>query len=114
MRKGQIFRKGRSWFLRYREPVLENGRVTHEQRCKTLAPCDGAYRTKRAVAPLAQRLLAPINEGTFRPESTQRLSDFIEWVYLPFVEKNKAPSTTELYRGFFEDHIKSENNRLLD
>jgi len=39
--QGFIFRKGDSWFLKYRDDVIEGGEVRRKQQCKRLAPvCD--------------------------------------------------------------------------
>ena len=66
MQRGQIFKKGRSWSLRYREPILENGEIVPLQVCKRLPPLDKKYGSKRSVAPLALKFLAPVNAGTLR------------------------------------------------
>ncbi len=106
MQRGQIFKKGRSWFLRYREPVLENGAIVQLQVCKRLAPFDKKYRSKRAVAPLALKFLAPVNAGTLHAESTQRVKDFIESVYFPHAKEKKRPSTYKGYKDIFKYHLK--------
>jgi integrase len=107
MQKGQIFRKGGSWFLRYREPVLKDGKITQRQVCKRLAAFDShKYRSKSAVAQIAWRFLAPINAGTLRPESTQRVKDFIENLYFPHAKQEKRPSTYKGYKDIFKYHLK--------
>ena len=78
MRRGQIFKKGQSWFLRYREPSLRNGEIVQLQVCKRLGPVGKTYRSRRAVSPLALKFLAPINARSLHPESAQPVRDFIE------------------------------------
>jgi len=57
MERGQIFKKGRSWSLRYRVPILENGELVQLQVCKRLAPLDKKYKSKRPVAPFVLKFL---------------------------------------------------------
>jgi integrase len=111
MQRGQIFKKGRSWFLRYREPILENGEIVQLQVCKRLAPFDKKYKSKRAVAPLALKFLAPVNAGTLHAESTQLVKDFIESVYFPRAKEKRRPSTYKGYKDIFKYHL---NGRLGD
>jgi len=66
MQRGQIFKKGRSWSMRYRVPIMENGEIVQLQVCKRLAPLDKKYELKRSVASLALKFLAPVNVGTLR------------------------------------------------
>jgi len=111
MQSGQIFKKGRSWFLRYREPFLKNGEIVQLQVCKRLAPFDKKYGSKRSVAPLALKFLAPVNAGALHAESTQPVKNFIESVYFPHARQKKRPSTYKGYKDIFKYHLKG---RLSD
>lgn len=111
MQRGQIFKKGRSWFLRYREPSLRNGEIVQLQVCKRLGPVDKTYRSRRAVSPLALKFLSPINARSLHPESAQPVRDFIESVYFPHAQEKKRPSTYKGYRDIFKYHL---NERLGD
>ena len=95
MQEGQIFRKGASWFVRFRELrlLLRSGKPGWRQVCKRLGPFDKKCGSRRAVAPLASKILAPVNAGTLRPESRQRLRDFVEYVYVPHCKEHQRPST---------------------
>lgn len=62
MRRGQVLKKGGSWFPRYQEPILEDGKMAMLQVFEPLAPFDKKYKSKRGVAPLAFKL-APVNAG---------------------------------------------------
>lgn len=106
MQRGQIFRRGRSWFLRYWEIRLENGVRVQRRVCKRIAPFCKQYSSKRTVESIAKEILDRVNEANQRPESTQMLSSFIENVYLPHVKDSKRPSTYRGYRDIFEDHLK--------
>jgi integrase len=104
MQKGRIFKKGNSWFLHFREPIIKDGEKKWRQVIKKLAPADKQYKSERSVEPLAQEYLVPVNSATLRPESTQSLMEFIEKVYFTKVEKR--PSTIFGYKHIFHHHLK--------
>jgi hypothetical protein len=58
--KGYIFHRGKSWFVRYRDDVLQpEGTVKRKWLCKKLpVPYGDQYRTKASVKPFAQEVLA--------------------------------------------------------
>ncbi len=91
--KGFIFKKGGSWFLRYRDEVIENGQVLRKQQCKKLASVCDRYRTKKDLHGLRDEILGPINSGKVRPESTLSVAEFAEGNWLPWARENCKPST---------------------
>jgi integrase len=95
---GYIWKVGSSWFGRWRDDVIENGRVVRKQRSGKLADVCDRYRTKADVRPLLAEKLRPIKEGKTRPESTLPVAEFVEKHYLPFVEENFKPSTSAGYK----------------
>ena len=109
MRKqnGQIIRIGDRWHVRYWEKRnvagnLERKRVTHP-----LGPV--MTRGKRPPADIkteAERHMATVNAGVIPAERTVTLADFVERVYLPWVEQFKRPSTAKGYRDIWQDHLK--------
>jgi integrase len=50
--------------------------------------------------------MATVNNGTIPAERILTLSDFVERVYLPWVEQHKRPSTHKGYKDIWEDHLK--------
>jgi hypothetical protein len=89
--------------LRYREPVIVNGKTVMRQRAQKLATWDSRqYKDKEIVQPLANLVLAPINAREVRPESTDTLSNFIEHAYLPACELELRPSTVGGYKVLFD------------
>ena len=112
--RGRIFRKGSSWFLMYRTPIVEGGQHRMKQVVKRLAPCSDQYRSESSVRPLAEEILGPINAGTARPESTQTVKQFLEH-YLSVCDARLRPSTCKGYRDMFKlvephlDHIALRN-----
>jgi integrase len=113
--KGYIFHKGKSWFVRYCDDVLQaDGTIKRKLVCKKLKVdyCD-EYRTKASVKPFAQELLAPVNGGMLNPQSTMLVAEFVEKVYLPeYVEKQLRAATLKQYRDVWEDHVKARMGKL--
>jgi integrase len=102
---GYIWKVGRSWFGRWREDVIEDGRVVRKQRSARLADVCDRYRSKADVRPLLAEKLRPINEGKTRPESTLPITDFVTCHYWPFVEENYKPSTIAGYKNLWRDYV---------
>jgi integrase len=104
VQKEVIVKRSGSWYVRYREPVLVDGKVKRRDVWKRLAPVDKRYRAARDVKPLARKLLNSINSVNAHSGGTQRLSDFIEHVYFP--NAHKRPSTKHGYKHIFQKHLK--------
>ena len=100
---GQIIRIGDSWYVRYWEKrnvagLIERKRVTHQ-----LGPV--TTRGKRPPADIeaeAEKHMHSVNNGSFAPERIVTVSDFVEGVYLPWVEQHKRPSTLKGYRDIWD------------
>lgn len=103
---GHIFRKGKSWFLRYNDSVLRDGRSVRAQLCKKLADVCDAYRSEKQVRPLADEILSPINAGAQDVRGTMTVSDFIEGTFLPEIQQRRRQSTYKNYRHIFQIHVK--------
>jgi integrase len=105
---GAIIRIGDRWYVRYWERrniagTVERKRVTHQLAQVTT-------RGKRPPADIvneAERHMATINSGTISAERIVSIRDFVERVYLPWIEKHKRPSTAKGYRDIWEDHLKA-------
>lgn len=104
---GQIIRIGDRWYLRYWERrnvggSIERKRVTHQ-----LGPVTA--RGKRPPADNvkeAERHMATVNSGSIPAERIVTVGDFVERVYLPWIDQHKRPSTAKGYRDIWEDHLK--------
>lgn len=67
---GYLYRKGKSWCLRYYDVVQEpDGTIRHPQRLRVLVEAEGPYRTKKAAQSLADEFLKPLNSGTVTASS---------------------------------------------
>jgi integrase len=82
---------------------VERKRVTHN-----LGPV--MTRGKRPPADIgkeAERHMASVNGGAIPAERIVTIGDFVERVYLPWIEQHKRPSTTKGYRDIWEDHLRA-------
>src|ERR1700730_5458425 len=109
MQDGHILRKGQSWFLKYRETGLIDGKPIRKRVCKKLAPYCDDYRSIGAVRSLARELLDPLNAGRTQVESTRTVAEFVEHTFLPYAKERKRPST---YRGYLDVFRRSLKSRL--
>jgi integrase len=111
---GYVFRSGRYWYVRYYETVInKTGGRERVQRCKQLAIAEGINRSKKAAQALAEAFLSPLNDGTHKPESTMSLNQFVEELYLPFVQRQKRPSTYNGYRKMWDRYLKTRADRAI-
>src|SRR5437868_6629305 len=93
--KGYLYRRGKAWFVRYCDDVLQSdGTIKRKQVSKKLdVPYSDEYRTKKSVRPFAEKILAPINQGLVTVQSTMSIADFIEKEHLPKIEQHRRAST---------------------
>jgi integrase len=110
--RGYVYKRYGFWYLRYNDDVMENGVVQRKQVSAQLAPVNDDYRTEKSVRPLAAKVLAPINAGDIDPQSTMRIEEFVQTVYLPDVKLNKARSTYKNYRDIFKLHVQPRLGNL--
>ncbi len=112
---GQVFHKGKSWFVRYCDDVMQpDGTIRRKRVCKKLSVdfCD-EYRTRKSVQSFVDEILAPVNGGLLNPQSTMPVTEFVEKVYLPeYVEKQLRAATLKQYRDVWEDHLKARMGKL--
>jgi integrase len=104
---GYIWRKGKNWYGRWWDDVIENGQIVRKQCARKLAEYSDQYRTERDVRPLLVPILRPLNEGKTRPESTLSVAKFVDDHYFPFVEENYKPSTVAGYKSLWEMYLAS-------
>jgi integrase len=112
---GQVFHKGKSWFVRYCDNVMQaDGTIRRKRVCKKLSVdfCD-EYRTRRSVQPFVDEILAPVNGGLLNPQSTMPVVEFVEKVYLPeYVKKQLRAATIRQYRYVWDNYLKPRMGKL--
>jgi integrase len=99
---GTIKRIGGSWYGRWREDVIENGRTVRKQRFLKLCEVDDRYRTKADVRPLLAEKLRAFNEGRTDARSSLALAAFVGDYYEPYARGNLKPSTVHGYSKLWE------------
>jgi integrase len=113
--RGYVFHKGKSWFLRYCDDVMQpDGTIRRKQVCKKLnLEYGGDYRTQKSVQPFVAEILAPLNGGLLSPQGTMLVSEFVERIYLSeYVDKNLRAATRKQYRDIWENHLKPRVGKL--
>jgi len=111
---GYVFRSGRYWYLRYYDTVLaDSGETRRVQKCKKLVAAEGASRSKKSAQRLAEEYLKPFNDGTHRPEGTMSLKRFVEHEYLPFIQRQKRPSTYCGYRKMWSRYLAERSEMAI-
>src|SRR5216684_6457977 len=110
--QGQIIRIGDRWYVRYWERrniggTIERKRVTHSIGEVTT-------RGKRPPADIkteAERHMATVNGGTIPAERIATIGDFVEGVYIPWIERYQRPSTLKGYRQVWKQHLRVAKGR---
>jgi integrase len=101
---GYLYRKGKNWFVRFYDTVLVDGRPVRKQIAKRIASAK-EFRTRKAVQPLVAELLLPINTGMQPVEATARLGEFVQVIYMPYVQSQLRPSTARSYADLWRVHL---------
>lgn len=104
---GQIVRIGDRWYVRYWERRNIGGTVERKRVTQHLGSV--TTRGKRPPADIereAERHMAIVNGGAIPAERIVTISDFVDRVYLPWIDQHKRPSTAKGYRDIWEDHLK--------
>lgn len=119
MQRGVIVQHRGSWSLLYYDTVYRNGRPKRTRIRVKLAPVSKEYPTKRSVRLIADKKLEPINQKRVTPESSLKVSDFIEKSYLPAMETKLRPSTvlnykTSIYGKHLKKRLKKSGIRVRD
>ena len=102
---GTIKRIGKSWYGRWREDAIVDGKIQRVQKFVKLADVDDRYRTKADVRPLLDEKLRPLNEGRSDARSTLTLALFVSEYYLPYGRESFKPSTIHGYTKLWRDAL---------
>jgi len=106
--QGQIVRIGERWYVRYWE--RRNIRGTIERKRVSQQVGSVTTRAKRPPADIlreAERHMATVSSGTIPADRIVTIGDFVDRVYLPWIEEHKRPSTAKGYRDIWERHLRS-------
>jgi integrase len=111
---GHIFKSksGERWFARWREDVIEDGQVKRKLRFRDLAPVSDTYRREKDVQPLLDEILAPVNAGKMKPESSLSVSEYGENHWLPWTRENCKPSTVAGYEFYWNTYLEPRLQKI--
>lgn len=113
MQRGTIVERRNSWTLVYHDIQVRNGKRKRVVVSKKLARIGAEYPTKKSVRTLADDILAPVNQKVLIPESSLKLTEFIEDFYFPGVAAELRPSTLKAYKtAIYEPHLKPRLKKL--
>ncbi len=102
---GYVFKKGGSWFVRYRDTVVEpDGSLVRKQIARRIASST-EFKSKKSVKPLVVEYLFPVNTTAQPIEATMTLGRFVETVYLPHIHAQLRPSTASSYQALWQRHL---------
>ena len=107
---GFVFRKGQSWFLKYREKDDVDGKIVVTQKCVKLAEYSDRYRCESDLDDLVSEKMNAVHKAAKCPHSSDPFVRYVEETYLPFVLSAKKPSTYAGYKACFERYLKPWTN----
>jgi|HubBroStandDraft_1064217.scaffolds.fasta_scaffold37838_3 hypothetical protein len=103
--EGYLFEHHGAWFVRYRERVQrENGSIKLCQRAKMLGRVKDYPRASH-IKPVLFEFMQRLNAGRSLPESNMALSEFVETVFVPYIQEKRA-STRKGYAEIWQNHIR--------
>jgi len=102
--EGHLYVHHDAWYVRYRERVRqEDGSIKLQQKANRLGSLKD-YPGESLIKPLLADFLCKLNAGNFTPEPGMTLTEFIERVYLPYLEEKRV-STKKGYEEIWSNHI---------
>src|SRR5215472_1844276 len=108
---GGLYAHHGAWYVAYRVPVRqENGPIKLKQKVKMLGSLKD-YPREADILPVKTEFMLRLNAGKFAPENNMTLKEFVEKVYLPYVEELRA-STRKGYREIWTNHISERVGKI--
>jgi len=103
---GFVFRKGASWFLRYRDNFVVDGKLVRKQKCVKLADYGDRYRCASDLDELVAEKMSGVRQAAKCPHSSDSFESYVEEVYLPFVQRTMSASTFAGYKTYWTRYLK--------
>jgi len=102
--EGHLYVHHDAWYVRYRERVRQvDGSIKLHQKASRLGSLED-YPSESHIKPLLGEFLCKLNAGNFAPEPGMTLTEFVDKIYLPFLEEKRA-STKKGYEEIWKNHI---------
>lgn len=99
--RGQVYKKGNIWMLRWWEKqVLPDGREKLFRPSKSL----GVFKTRKEARVVGDEEMRKINAAIQRPQSRMSLEDFVDHHYFPHIKTRLRPSTVHGYKRLWSDY----------
>ena len=105
MQEGYVFKKGNSWFLRYRENVTVDGKTLRKQKCVKLADYCDRYRREKDLEDLISEKMGKVRESAKCSHAGVMFTEYVKDYYLPFVQRTKKPSTYSGRKTYLDRYI---------
>jgi len=107
---GYIFKARGHWYVRYFEDRMVNGTLRHDRVAKQI----GEVTTRGKLPPRkiedeAREIVAAATMTNANPERVLGMTEFVDRVYFPHIEKYKRPSTLKGYKDIWRNHIKARS-----
>jgi integrase len=103
--EGHLYVHHEAWYVRYRERVRQlDGSIKLRQKARRLGSIK-RYPRESQIKPLLAEFMQKLNAGKFASESSMTLMEFVERIYLPYIEEKRA-STKKGYEEIWRNHIR--------
>ena len=103
--EGHLYVHHDAWYVRYRERVRQkDGSIELRQKASRLGSLKD-YPGESLTKPLLVDFLCKLNAGDFTPEPGMTLTEFVDKIYLPYLEEKRA-STKKNYEEIWNNHIR--------
>jgi len=104
---GTIVRIGDNWHVRYWERVNVSGEIVRKKKSHLLGPVTTRGKYPPAdIGTECENYMATVNQCSIPAENRVTLTQFIETIYLPDVEKYKRPATLKAYTDSWKYHLR--------
>jgi integrase len=118
--RGYVFKKGSSWFLKYRENSIVNGVAVRKQKCVWLAEVSDKYKTAGDLDDLVAEKMGEVRQAAKCPLAGTAFVEYVEGTYLPHCARmvalqpkpKMAVSTYHGYQTYWTLYIKPHVARL--
>jgi integrase len=114
--QGSVFKRYRSWYLRYRTSFVVDGVIVRKLVCIRLVEVSDRYKVKSDLDDLVSEKMAGVRAAEKCPRSSESFISYVEGTWLPYVERNLARSTHSGYQTYWLRYIKPrvENRAVRD
>ncbi len=95
------------WYLRFYEKLIVNGQLVRKRASHLLGP--KVTRGKSVPDPIkqeAERFMLTINNSEVPPDQVVTVHEYMESVYLPWIDKSRKPATGYVYRLSWKSYLK--------